>query len=191
MTPSWVVQLTCLRDGVPPTGTWTSWRGGSVWTLWGSTRASIGSCTLIKAIQYQYRLGDEGVERSPAEKDLGVLTDEKLNMTWQHVLAAQKANHILGCIPNSVASRATEGILPLCSNLVRPHLESCIQLWSPQHWKDMDLLEWVQRRPQRWYEGWNTSALRKGWETWGCSAWRREGSRETLLWTFSTYKGGL
>jgi len=37
-------------------------------------------------------------------------------------------------------------ILPLYSTLVRPHLESCIRLLSPQHSKDMDLLEWVRRR---------------------------------------------
>jgi len=44
-------------------------------------------------------------------------------------------------------------------------LESCIQLWSPQHRKAMDLLEQVQRRPQKLSEGWNPSAVRKGWES--------------------------
>jgi len=57
--------------------------------------------------------------------------DEKLNMSQQRALAAQKANCILGCIKRIVASRAREGILPLYSTLVRPHLESCIHLWGP------------------------------------------------------------
>jgi len=95
--------------------------------------------------RYKYRLGRAWIESSPEEKDLRVLVDKKLSMIQQCALAAQKANYILGCIKSSAASRAREVILPLCSTLVRPHLESCIQLWSPQHGKDMDLLERVQR----------------------------------------------
>jgi len=79
--------------------------------------------------------------------------DEKLNMSWQCVFAAQNANRILGCIKRSVASRAREGILPLYSALVRPHLESCIQLWSSQQKKDIDVLERVQRRETRMIRG--------------------------------------
>jgi len=71
---------------------------------------------------------------------------EKLEMSYQCALTAQKANPILGCIKRSMASRSREVIMPLCSTLVRPHLESCIRLWSPQHKKDMDLLKQVQRR---------------------------------------------
>ncbi|GAB0195461.1 hypothetical protein GRJ2_002011400 [Grus japonensis] len=139
--------------------------------------------------KHKYRLGRERIESSPEEKDLGVLVDENLNMTRQCALAAQKANHILGCIKRSVTSRSREEILPLYSALVRPHLEYCIQLWGPQYRKDMELLERVQRRAMKMIQGLEHPCYEDRLRELGLFSLEKRKLQEDLKAAFQSLKG--
>ena len=44
-------------------------------------------------------------------------------------------------------------MLLIYSALVKPHLEYCVKLWDPQHKKDMDLLERVQKKAMKMIKG--------------------------------------
>ncbi|RMC09922.1 hypothetical protein DUI87_12709 [Hirundo rustica rustica] len=85
-------------------------------------------------------LGGEWVEKSPEEKELGILADFHLDMTWQHVLAAQKANCILGCIKRSVVSRLnTQEMMKAFDHLHSPSLDSLQYIHIPLVLKSLEL----------------------------------------------------
>ena len=78
------------------------------------------------------------MESSFAERELGVLLDNKLTMSQQCTLKAMTANNIR----ISMASRLSEVILSLYSALVRPRQECRIPFWAPSirkswtHWRE-------------------------------------------------------
>jgi len=92
-------------------------------------------------------LGEEWLESHPAERDLGVLVDSRFNSSQRCALAARRANLcVLGCIKYRTTNQSREGIIPLCSALVQPHLEYCVQFWAPQFKKDVKVPECIQKR---------------------------------------------
>ena len=54
--------------------------------------------------------------------------------------------------PNSAASRSREVIAPLCSSLLRPHLECCVRFWAPTAGRALRLWS-VSREGQQSCEG--------------------------------------
>ncbi|TRZ19420.1 hypothetical protein HGM15179_007688 [Zosterops borbonicus] len=142
--------LICLRNGMPSRGTRTRLRSGHM-----GTSSNEAKCKILNLgwdnPWYQYRLRDEGIR-------------SRINYrrTWRSWLLEGQPCPSNMCLQSRTYpwlhqehhGQQAKGDQPVCSSTpLRPHLECCIQLWSPQHTTDMDLLEQVQRRATKMISG--------------------------------------
>jgi len=89
------------------------------------------------------------------EKDLGAIVNQDLKVANHCAVAIKAANRSLGLIKRIFSSRNKGIIVALYKSLIRPHLEYCMSVWKPHYWKDIDLLEGVQRRALKTIDGFN------------------------------------
>ncbi|KAK4810851.1 hypothetical protein QYF61_008823 [Mycteria americana] len=112
--------------------------------------------------RHKYKLGEEWLESSPAERDLGVLVD----------------------------SRLKKGDFQLYLVLVRPHLEYCVQFLASQFKKDVKVLECVQRRATKLVEGLEGMSYEERLRTLGLSSLEKRRLRGNLIALYSFLRRG-
>ena len=86
-----------------------------------------------------YEMGGTILSKTVKEKDLGVSMNANMKVSEQCRIAASKGNQVLGMIRRNITYKEKSLIVPMYKAIVRPHLEYCIQAWSPYLRKDICL----------------------------------------------------
>ena len=79
------------------------------------------------------------------EKDLGVYFSSDLKVRTQCQKSAATARKIIGLVRRHFRRMDRQDFLLIYKTYIRPHLEYCVQSWSPHLARDIQCLERVQR----------------------------------------------
>lgn len=106
-------------------------------------------CVVLKikmSILYMYTLNGHVLEQVSSQKDLGITIHESLKPSEHIGNIVKRANQRAGLIRRCFTDLTKEKVTILYISLIRPILEYASTVWNPQLKKDIDLLEYTQRR---------------------------------------------
>ena len=129
------------------------------------------------------------LETITVEKDLGVYITSNLKPTEQCIQAAKKAQSVLGMVHRQFKIIDKEDFGIIYKTYIRPHLEYCIQAWSPNLQKDKMMLEKVQRRATRMVKGLKKLPYETRLKKLGLYSLERRRLRGDLIETFKILTG--
>ena len=104
------------------------------WTRQLCLKFNVEKCKIMRVAhsgQHQYDLAGVKLQEAHQEKDLGVKVSSTLKPSLRYTKAAAKAMQVLGIIKRNFVTQNKEDFRLLFDGYVRPHLEYCVQVWSP------------------------------------------------------------
>ena len=143
--------------------------------------------------KHKYFLDGMELPEIKSEKDLGVLVSDSLS--WQpHIDAiVKKANSCVAWVLRSVISRSPKVMLQIFKSMIRPHLEYCVQLWSPLpahgNWATILAIENVQRTFTRAIDGLGLLTYENRLKKLGLTTLLERRARGDLIETFRNISG--
>ena len=154
---------------------------------------NVGKCKVMhfgaRNNKFNYTMDGVRLEEVEVEKDVGVLVASNLRPSQQCSAAAGKANGVLGQISRAVSYRDKKTFVQLFKVYVRPHLEYCIQAWSP-YWKaDKEKLEKVQRRAVNMVAGLKGKTYEDKLKEVGLTSLEERRNRGDMIQTFKIIHG--
>jgi len=83
--------------------------------------------------------------------DLGVWFDEKLSFSEHSQTNINKANMMFGIIKRNFKHLTVPTFVLLYTSMVRSHLDYCSSVWARYKKGDIEVLEKVQKKLQKFY----------------------------------------
>lgn len=125
-----------------------------MWKPWGSTRPCARCHTWVGATLISVKVGGWRDWEQPCWGLWGADGWHELAMNiYNPKDQLHPRLHQMQCGQKVKDRESAPLFYSLYPTLARPHLQCCIQIWGPQHRKDMYLLKQFQRRPGEWSIG--------------------------------------